>query len=246
MLLIDTYNVLHMQGILPGHLAGLDLSGLASLIATSRYASRPVQLICDGAGGALGEGLGGGWGSEARAFARSSGLIRAVYAGPGADADSLIEQILDESSAPRRILVVSSDRRVRRAAKRRRAMSVTAEMFLTQILADRDKPRPKPFPEFTRQIPLDRYSVAHWMETFGYGQPEDLAKMAGTRPQAPRAKEPSAAPSCEPPDVEKKLDVPVSGLPCGEQIDPLLLDALEEWAGRLTLDDLDMRKWLKD
>ena len=29
-----------------------------------------------------------------------------------------------------------------------------------------------------------------------------------------------------------------------EPVDPLLLEALKEWAGRLSLDDLDMRRWL--
>lgn len=234
MILVDTYNVLHTQGVLPPYLAGLDLSGLAALIASSRYSDRPVRLICDGSR-ASAEGP----------RAHSKGGIQAVYAGPGADADSLIERLIEESSAPRGILVVSSDRRLHRAAKRRRAVSLASDKFLAQLLVDQSRPRPTPLPEFTRQIPLDRHSVAYWMEKFGYDSPSDLARLAGAKPKGPAPKAASPAPP-KPSTSQKKPDQPAPGLPAGEQIDPILLDALEEWAGELSLDDLDMRKWLNE
>ena len=47
-LIIDTYNVLHVTGVLPPELAVGEPDGLARLVAQSRYASDVVWLICDG------------------------------------------------------------------------------------------------------------------------------------------------------------------------------------------------------
>jgi len=53
------------------------------------------------------------------------------------DADTLIERLIREASAPKKLTVVSTDRRVRQAATRRRAQALTAEAFLD--LLDRSR-----------------------------------------------------------------------------------------------------------
>lgn len=50
----------------------------------------------------------------------------------GSDADSLIEAMLEKHSAPKQVLVVSSDRRLQSAASRRRAEWIKSEMFWDQ------------------------------------------------------------------------------------------------------------------
>ncbi len=50
--------------------------------------------------------------------------IEVIYSGPGRSADDLVVERIDASSAPRRLMVVSSDRQVRRAARRRRCGQV--------------------------------------------------------------------------------------------------------------------------
>src|SRR5690606_36987961 len=97
-LLIDAYNVLHVTGVLAPEHAGPDLADLADLISRSRWSHLTTRLVCDGAGlGTL----------------DLPGKIEAVFAGPGGDADSLIETLLQRDSAPRSVRVVSSDRRLR-------------------------------------------------------------------------------------------------------------------------------------
>ena len=48
-ILIDANNTLHVTGVLPAEIAGVDEAGLASLIARSRYGRDVVCLVCDGA-----------------------------------------------------------------------------------------------------------------------------------------------------------------------------------------------------
>jgi hypothetical protein len=51
MLIIDAFNVLHTQGVLPPDLADPGVPGLIRLIAASRYARRDLTIVCDGSGG---------------------------------------------------------------------------------------------------------------------------------------------------------------------------------------------------
>ena len=46
--LVDAYNVLHVVGVLPPELAGIDLEELAALLEGSRFGREEVLLICDG------------------------------------------------------------------------------------------------------------------------------------------------------------------------------------------------------
>jgi hypothetical protein len=82
----------------------------------------------------------------------------------------VIELLLARDSAPRRLLVVSTDRRLVQAARRRRAQSITSEAFLRHLASDADKPKAKPLPGFAAQVPLNEYAVGYWMALFGYGE----------------------------------------------------------------------------
>lgn len=56
--------------------------------------------------------------------------MKVIYAIDDDDADSRIEHLIARDSAPRSLTVVSSDRRLRRAAQRRRATSRSSDDFL--------------------------------------------------------------------------------------------------------------------
>lgn len=190
MLLIDTSNVLHVTGVLPTHLAGLDVPMLARLIAASRYGRRRSVLVCDGVGPPAAAS-----GPLALPDAHSSmpaptntapsgkeiAGLDVVYAGAGREADDVIELLIARDSAPRRLLVVSTDRRIARAARRRQARSISSEDFLRQLANDSDKPKAKPLPGFATQVPLNQYAVGYWMAMFGYGPAGEQAP-PGQRP----------------------------------------------------------------
>lgn len=250
MILIDTYNVLHTPGVLPLGLAGLDVDGLCRLIAAGRYAAREITLVCDGHG------------RDTR-----RGGIRLVYAG---DADSWIESRLASDSAPRRILVVSSDRRVRRAADRAGAAVISSATFLARLAIDLDRKKPEPRPRFATDVPLDALSVAYWAGQFGVSREEMARLEAESRSITPSMERPEPGPAGgkpggPPPEKSRSAarlnretagherSVPPSlgkGLPPpafdarGLADDPVIRSALEHWSGRLSLDDLDMRRWL--
>ena len=122
-LIVDTCNVLHRTGVLPPDLAGVDEEGLAALVDRSRYGGQPTLLVCDG-------GPGG------QAALQRYGNVRYQYAGPGTTADEVIERLIQASDAPRRLLVVTSDRAVATRAKRRRCKVIDSDAFLEQLAND--------------------------------------------------------------------------------------------------------------
>lgn len=203
-------------------------------------------LVCDGTAGGLAKE------SPEPVVGPNRVEVRIMFAGPGRDADSLIEHLLEVELLAKRAsgcLVVSSDKRVQQAARGVRAKALPSREFL--ILLGRTLTSPArgreidDRPEFARQTPLDPATTRWWMRTFGFaleGEPQSPPAASITRP-APRAlgPAPTAAGShpTNPPPRPQEASVP-------NGVDPLLAQALQTWAGRLELDDLDMSRWLDD
>lgn len=228
MLLVDAFNVLHVTGVLPPDLAGPDVGDLADLIARSRWRAGGAMLVCDGPGPK---------GSKRRAAAPAGGVIQIRYAGAGRDADSLIERLLHRHSAPRRVTVVSSDRRLQHAARSRKARWMPSEAFLRRLAHDARRPAPDPDPYrgFDRAVPLSDGAVEAWIRDFGV-------------PEADRRRPASESPRIERPSRRRRRDHPPrrdEAPPApGASEDDLLREAMREWPGRIDPDDLDMRRWL--
>jgi predicted RNA-binding protein with PIN domain len=55
------------------------------------------------------------------------------FAPRGREADDVLEELIAEHSAPRSVVVVSSDHRVQRAARRRRASAVDSDQWVRQL-----------------------------------------------------------------------------------------------------------------
>ena len=56
-----------------------------------------------------------------------------LFAMPGQEADEVIERLVSQHSAPRRLTVVSSDHRLQTAISRRRGIGIDSEVFLKQL-----------------------------------------------------------------------------------------------------------------
>ncbi len=168
MLLVDAYNVLHVQGVLPAHLAGMEVDGLARLLGVSRYARGRIILVCDGAPPRT--SVGGGKkvaGRAGRASHPTASGVEIVHAGGGNDADSYIEDFLERDSASRRWTVVSSDHRVQRAAITAGSRVLESALFLRQLVQDDARPAPTPHPRNIHKIPLASLDVSLWIREFG-------------------------------------------------------------------------------
>ena len=126
-LLVDTWNVLHQTGVLPPDLAGPSLKKLGQLIRQSKWGGERVLLVCDGTAPGPHPGLPEG--------------IHAVFSGHDREADDLIEGHIAASTAPRRLTVVSSDRRIKTAARKRGCTVLTAQAFLERLVYDAHHPR---------------------------------------------------------------------------------------------------------
>lgn len=80
------------------------------------------------------------------------------------DADSMIEELIAADSAPRSLTVVSSDHRIQRAARRRRAKAVDSDRWYQETL--RRRAAPTPARETKPATPLSPGEVQHWIDTF--------------------------------------------------------------------------------
>jgi predicted RNA-binding protein with PIN domain len=90
--------------------------------------------------------------------------ITVIFAAEDDSADDRLEALIAQHSAPKTLTVVSSDRRVRRAAQRRKAQALGADEFWTKIHG-----RPKreaPPPEAPPETSLTAEEAAYWLETF--------------------------------------------------------------------------------
>ena len=162
-LLIDGYNLLHVSGILgrgPG--------------AKSFQASRLALLNF------LAESLGSEDAAKTTvvfdAYEAPRGLpsrmqhrgIDVQFAAKHETADELIEELIRADSTPRRLTVVSSDHRIQRAAKRRRARAVDSEVWYGEVLDRRcQHEQSAAVAEARPPVPLLAEDVEYWIRQFG-------------------------------------------------------------------------------
>ena len=77
------------------------------------------------------------WGVSPVAYHRG---ITVHYASGYEDADELIQELIRQHSAPKKLTVVSSDRAVQQAATRRKARAVGSEAWYEELLS---RPQPR-------------------------------------------------------------------------------------------------------
>lgn len=164
-LLIDGYNLIHEGGILsrragPGDLQRARLA-LANILAFSLPPETLRQTIV------VFDAVHAPWGVP-RELVHRGVVLR--FADRGREADDLIEELIAADSAPKRLVVVSSDHRLQRAARRRGAKAFDSDLWLRRLFRERrnretlrcaaaDAAEHKPIPQ-----PDD---VEAWLRCFG-------------------------------------------------------------------------------
>ncbi len=174
-LLIDGYNLLHVTGIFGSARGpqGLERSRNALLNFLARVLSedlrRQTTIVFD-------------------AKDAPPGLPRIAqheemtvhFASKHEEADDLIEELIRADGAPTQLTVVSSDRRIRRAARRRRASSVNSDRWYEETVREYDARRvPSEFAEAKPRAPLSETEVEAWLAEFG-----DVAELPDTTTSA--------------------------------------------------------------
>jgi predicted RNA-binding protein with PIN domain len=89
--------------------------------------------------------------------------IKVLFAPPGSKADTLLINLIKKSPYPKGLTIVSSDREVRRAARARRAKTMTAQRFARLLSCPKRLPRAKPTIKERR---LSSSEVKEWMAIF--------------------------------------------------------------------------------
>lgn len=197
-LVIDTFNVLHTTGVLPAESAGIDVDDLIGLLEISRYRRHRITLVCDGSGRDRDEpGICGG--------------VAIRYSGRGRPADEIIIGLINRTTSPRQLLVITSDQEIVRAAKRRRCPTLKSQGFLKQLANDIHAAERRPRREKRQVDPIPREDVRHWIDAFGLKEHE-LKTPASMLPAEPAPPPPSQAKqspkkTSEPPPKEKKKPV---------------------------------------
>jgi predicted RNA-binding protein with PIN domain len=95
--------------------------------------------------------------------------VQIRFAPRGCEADEVLEELIEQHSAPRSLLVVSSDHRLHRSARRRRASAVDSDQWLAQTRrrAETRSRAPREPSEPDRQGGLDADELRAWLEEFG-------------------------------------------------------------------------------
>jgi hypothetical protein len=190
-LLIDCYNVLHAEK--PPLLAGLDVAGLCRALGRSGWARESIVVVCDGEASPLG------------LTESPVATVELVYSGAHRTADRVIIDRINRDTAPRRLLVVSTDHEIRQAARRRAAGVQRSETFLHTLARQLGRPRSIP-PADEKPNPADisEAEVDRWLEQFGY---EPAAASSHWQSPPPKADDlrPEDDPDVPwpPPDVER-------------------------------------------
>lgn len=118
-MLVDGYNATHEP-----RLAGLSEAGLCRAISKAADAMRwrgPLRVVCDG------NPKPGGNDRSPEAN------VELMFSGQGQTADDVIIRLINASSAPSQLIVVSSDREIQKAAKRRKAIVWSSPRFAREL-----------------------------------------------------------------------------------------------------------------
>jgi len=95
--------------------------------------------------------------------------LRVTFSGAGVPADTVIQTMLESDPAARRLIVVSSDRAVVRAARRRRATPAGVEEFWARVQRDLSRPlRSAAREPAEKRAGLTPGATQQWLEEFGF------------------------------------------------------------------------------
>ncbi len=192
-LLIDGYNLLHASGIMgrgvgPGGLERSRLAMLNFLAASLDPGELPRTTVVFDAHDAP-RGL-------PRVVQHRGITVR--FAEKYESADEQIEELIRTESAPRRLVVVSGDRRIQRAARRRKAKAVASDVWYAELVrARRQRAQAGAETPDRPPVPLLEEDVNYWINQFGG---DSLLKECG------RAEEGDESFNPFPPDYGKDLE----------------------------------------
>jgi len=89
-----------------------------------------------------------------------------VFSGLNIEADTVIENAIKANTAPKRLIVVSSDRRIRKAAQARKAKAVKSELFWINVLKQLSRKQKTSTEPAEKHIGLTEAETDKWLDFF--------------------------------------------------------------------------------
>src|SRR5262249_26431947 len=91
-----------------------------------------------------------------------------IFAEQEDEADDAIESLIGQDFSPKKLTVVSSDHRIQRAAKRRKARAVDSDVWYQELLiARRSRAKSSEVGPERPNVPLLDEQVDYWLKEFG-------------------------------------------------------------------------------
>jgi predicted RNA-binding protein with PIN domain len=158
MFIIDGHNLLHTIIKFEEDFGAISDVGLCRILGRYfKLTGEKGEIIFDGTGP-----------PDISGFDNISGL-EVFFAGRGTDTDTVIEDKIRASTAPKGLTIISSDRRLRSAAHTRRATSIKSDVFWNDVQKQLSRKRPEKEPTEKRQG-LNEGETKQWLEIFGFEQ----------------------------------------------------------------------------
>lgn len=232
-IIIDGYNLMHAAGLARQNYAQGDLERCRHRLLNfirhglSQQERARTTIVFDGQGAPV------------------SGSLESVYHGmfvifspSGMEADDVIEELIGQHSAPKQLLIVSSDHRLHKAARPRRALAVDSEEFVQQLQRFARQRQKAPPPALTVEKPVAE-DTEEWLQAFGEIDVQQIE--ASVRAEPPLDQPPvvlqsqQSKPPKQPSAPRKKLPAPTAEpvvAPFESDSDDQALD-LEFWEKRI-------------
>lgn len=91
--------------------------------------------------------------------------MEVYFSGPDLDADTIIIERIEANTAPKNLIIVSSDREIRTAATRRKATSIPSDVFWLTVVKQLDRKLPIREPR-EKQHGISDFETDQWLDFF--------------------------------------------------------------------------------
>ena len=163
--IIDGYNVLHASRWLASSWKGVDRQRFCMLLARlAQHQGQRITVVFDALP------------SDSAPVFPAPAPLEVIYSGHDRTADDVIIQMVNDSSGPRDLTVVSSDRQIRSAAKRRGCKLLRAGEFIKSAarqLAQAKNLAENPAEPTEKHKGLTRAQTRQWLIEFGLDPDRD-------------------------------------------------------------------------
>jgi predicted RNA-binding protein with PIN domain len=158
MLIIDGTNLLHAIYNVVGDSEAMSDIGMCKAISNLlRLTGEKGEVVFDGKG------------PPDKSLFDNIDYLEVSFAGMASDTDTVIEDKIRASTAPRGLTIVSSDRRLRKAARARKATSVKSEVFWADLQKQLNRKAMTEEPAAKRQG-ISASETKQWLDFFGLEQ----------------------------------------------------------------------------